>query len=268
MIASVKASFGALAWSSALLLVIQMMLALFMATLLESYFKSGEPKVNKQDVYEYYGTFTRALLTLFEISLGNFIPVTRLVATNVTEAYVVFAMLHKFSVGFAVIMVITGIFVQETMSVAKTDNTIMLNLKKSATRMHIKKMKSFFDLADADGSGCLDAEEFEEVCRDEQVKMWLAAQELDVSDAKAMFGMMCQEIDSEEVTPEQLVKGMARLKGSARNLDMMSLRQENSELRSILKELLSKVEQVEKLTSREREEDGKEEEAAMSDLCE
>eukprot|EP00930_Biecheleria_cincta_P062157 TRINITY_DN4765_c0_g1_i6.p1 TRINITY_DN4765_c0_g1~~TRINITY_DN4765_c0_g1_i6.p1 ORF type:complete len:1330 (+),score=261.30 TRINITY_DN4765_c0_g1_i6:119-4108(+) len=267
MIASIKASFGALAWSSALLLVIQLMLALFMATLLESYLKSGEPLHNKQEVYKYYGTFTRALLTLFELSLGNFIPVTRLVATNVTEAYVVFALLHKFSVGFAVIMVITGIFVQETMSVAKTDNTIMLNLKKSGTRMHIKKMQSFFALADADGSGSLDAGEFEEVCADEQVKMWLAAQELDVSDAKTMHAMMCEETNSEEVTPEQLVKGMARLKGSARNLDMMSLRRENSELRTILKELLAKVEQIERVTSREREED-EEEKAAMSDIGE
>lgn len=270
MIASIKASFSALAWSSALLLVITWMLALFMATVLESYFKSGEPVGNKVSVYKYYGTFSRAVLTLFEISLGSFIPVTRLVSTNVHEAYIIFAMLHKFSVGFAVIMVITGIFVQETMSVAKTDNTIMLNLKKHARKMHIKKMKSFFSIADADGSGRLDAEEFEEVCADEQVKMWLAAQELDVSDAKTMHTMMCEETGDDEVTPEQLVKGMSRLKGSARNLDMMSLRQENVQLRDILKELLERVELVERVTSCKREEGEKpeEEETAMTDVGE
>ena len=35
-------------------------------------------------------------------------------------------MLHKFFIGLAVVLVITGVFIQETMKVAATDNNIML----------------------------------------------------------------------------------------------------------------------------------------------
>ena len=46
---------------------------------------------------------------------------------DVSELYVIFALVHKLVIGFAVVMVITGVFVQETMTVAQTDNTIMIN---------------------------------------------------------------------------------------------------------------------------------------------
>ena len=45
---------------------IQMMLALAMVTLVEPYLTDPNSTGDKHDVYKYYGTFTRAMLTLFE----------------------------------------------------------------------------------------------------------------------------------------------------------------------------------------------------------
>ncbi|OLP92207.1 hypothetical protein AK812_SmicGene26011 [Symbiodinium microadriaticum] len=135
MLTSIRASFAALAWSSALLVLIQMMLALAMVTLVEPYLTDPNSTGDKHDVYKYYGTFTRAMLTLFEITLGNFVPVTRLMMSDVSEIYVIFALIHKLVIGFAVVMVITGVFIQETVTVAQTDNTIMLTQKERALNL-------------------------------------------------------------------------------------------------------------------------------------
>eukprot|EP00913_Durusdinium_trenchii_P001416 g1311.t1 len=58
MLTSIRASFAALA--------IQMMLALAIVTLVEPYFSDPNATGDKYAVYSYYGTFTRAMLTLFD----------------------------------------------------------------------------------------------------------------------------------------------------------------------------------------------------------
>ncbi|CAJ1439433.1 unnamed protein product, partial [Effrenium voratum] len=227
MLTSIRASFAALAWSSALLLLIQMMLALAMVTLVEPYLSSTESTGDKHAVYSYYGTFTRAMLTLFEITLGNFVPVTRLMMQDVSEIYVIFALIHKLVIGFAVVMVITGVFVQETFSVAQTDNTIMINQKERALALHVAKMTALFKAADFDGSGRLDLGEWLQVCDDYSVQLWLSAMGLDVSNAALVHELICSAVGKQDLNAKDLVLGVARLKGAARNIDMALFRQEN-----------------------------------------
>ncbi|CAJ1367062.1 unnamed protein product [Effrenium voratum] len=305
MLTSIRASFAALAWSSALLLLIQMMLALAMVTLVEPYLSSAESTGqgrsgvcemyglnitlgDKHAVYSYYGTFTRAMLTLFEITLGNFVPVTRLMMQDVSEIYVIFALIHKLVIGFAVVMehwqVITGVFVQETFSVAQTDNTIMrlrresrrssfirdsraiqsvvtfvwaevkydatndemINQKERALALHVAKMclecdssepksvvfgrTALFKAADFDGSGRLDLGEWLQVCDDYSVQLWLSAMGLDVSNAALVHELICSAVGkqagAQDLNAKDLVLGVARLKGAARNIDMALFRQD------------------------------------------
>jgi len=230
MLTSIKGSMAALAWSSILLLVVQMMLSLVMATVLEAYFLDDNWPGDKLKVYDYYGTFSRSMLTMFEITLANFIPVTRVMVTNFSQAYLIFGLMHKFFIGFAVVMVITGVFIQETMKVAQTDNTIMLTQRERSSNLHTRKIKTLFDMADSDGSGRLDMEEFVEVCEDTSMKIWLSAMGLDVSDAKGVFQLISEQLDSEDLSARELVAGVARLKGAARNIDLAMLRQENQEI--------------------------------------
>jgi len=244
MLTSIKGSVAALAWSSMLLMVVQMMLSLVMATVLESYFTDESWPGDKQKVYEYYGTFSRSMLTMFEITLANFVPVTRVMMTNWSEAYIIFGLMHKFFIGFAVVMVITGVFIQETMKVAQTDNTIMLNQRERSTKLHTRKIKTLFDVADSDGSGKLDCEEFVEVCEDPSMKMWLSAMGLDVSDARGVFDLIAEQLDSEDLSARELVNGVARLKGAARNIDLALLRQENLEILKRVKQLQATLNEI------------------------
>eukprot|EP00971_Amphidinium_carterae_P229087 4544232-Amphidinium_carterae.1 len=128
----------------------------------------------------------------------------RTVTEYVSEWYVVVALSHKFFIGqslsiseclcisasvvpgFAVVTVVTGVFLQETFKVAMTDDTIMMRCsngcekyglamllslgvvrtgrqRERQIRSHTKKMNLLFEAADEDENGKLDKEDFQRV---------------------------------------------------------------------------------------------------------
>ena len=80
---------------------------------------------DRQAVYHYFGTFSRAMLSMFELSMGNFPPIVWLLSEKVTSWFILFCLLHKLTVGFAVIGVINAVFIQETFNVANQDHYIL-----------------------------------------------------------------------------------------------------------------------------------------------
>ncbi|CAL1157567.1 unnamed protein product, partial [Cladocopium goreaui] len=116
MSTAIRSSFGILGWTAALLFLIQMLFALVLNQLLYGFYFSEE--LLKRDneelrdrfelVYTYFGTFSRSLLTMFEITLANWPPVCRALTENVTEWFMIFFLVHKVTMGFAVIGVING----------------------------------------------------------------------------------------------------------------------------------------------------------------
>ena len=70
------ASKGMLTWSFILLAVFQFMAAIFLGLLVEHYLlhDGAAPVQAKEEVFRYYGTFTRTYLTTFEIMFANWAP--------------------------------------------------------------------------------------------------------------------------------------------------------------------------------------------------
>merc|ERR1712228_800514 len=111
-------STNVLVWSGVLLLVFQLMVALVLNNMLQDFMSDENNDMEKRRIiFEYFGSCSRATLTMFEITLGNWPPVARILQENVDEFYVAFSILHKLTIGFAVIGVINGVFMQETMNV-------------------------------------------------------------------------------------------------------------------------------------------------------
>mmetsp|Transcript_65275 Transcript_65275/g.155978 ORF Transcript_65275/g.155978 Transcript_65275/m.155978 type:complete len:808 (+) Transcript_65275:158-2581(+) len=231
-----------LAWSAALLIVLLMMFALFANQVLVTSYLDNETihPDEKLEVYEYFGTFSRALLSMFEMTLANWPPVCRLLVENVSEIWLVPALIHKLTIGFAVVGVINGVFMQETFKVASTDDSIMLRQKQTAIRMHEKKMKHLFDHLDESADGYLDMEEFKEVANDKRISTWLASMDLDASDIETLYKLIDADDDG-QITVEELIAGVGRLKGSARSIDLALARNEAQELYVLLQDVLEAV---------------------------
>lgn len=245
MMTSIKASTAALVWSGVFLSILLTANALLLTTVLEGFIRADDGVGSKKAVYELYGTFTRSMLTLWEITLGaGWQRVTHVMVYHLGEYYLFFSLAHLSVFGVAIVLVITGVFIQETMRVAQTDNIIMLNQRERDTRIHTKKMGVLFAVADEDGSGRLDCEEFNNVCRDASVSNWLFAMGIDVSDAALVHDLICDRLGTEDLDAKELVGGMSFLKGAARNVDMLMMRRNNELLRRKALELEAKVERL------------------------
>jgi len=140
---------------------------------------------------------------------------------DVSEWLCLFALVYKLVVGFAVIRIISGVFLHETFKSAATDDVLMVMQKKRLMEKHARKMRRFVQKADLSGDGGLSREEFKDVLKSEDVRAWFAAQELDAGDADLLFSLL--DNGDSTLTAEELVVGVSRLKGAARNIDLHGL---------------------------------------------
>jgi len=243
MTTAIKGSVSILVWAVVLLAMIQMIFALLLQQLLVGYIEDESvSQEQRHEVYMYYGSFTRTMLSMFEITLGNWMPPCRALVENVSEYYMVFAVLHKFIIGFSVLAVIQGVFIQETFKVSTTDDTIMMIQKERAIKLHEVKMTALFERADESGDGSLDADEFQAVVGDPCVKTWLAAMELDVIDAQILFDLI--DNGDSKITAKELLQGVARLKGFARSIDLVTLLHESRQNREVCNQIFETLHEL------------------------
>lgn len=223
MTTAIQSSITVLFWSVVLLFMLQVLCAFLLNQILHwTYFlDTSYPLEERQEIFVYFGTFSRAMLSTFEMTLANWPPVCRLLMENVSEWFMVFCLLHKLTIGFAVIGIINGVFIQETFRVAANDDFIMMHEKEWSMGTHKSKMMKLLEAGDSSGDGQLDRGEFLELLEVDEVKMWLASMDLDTSDGEAVFAFMDKDGDN-QVSIDELVQGVSKLKGSARSLDLIS----------------------------------------------
>ncbi|CAK0797250.1 unnamed protein product [Prorocentrum cordatum] len=221
---SLKGSISILAWAFLLLFVGHVMLALVIHQVLHLwYFEKGS--ADEQDVvFEYFGNFSRSLLTMFEFTLANWTPPARVLMNHVHEALVAYSICHKMILGFAVIGIVNGVFIQETFKVATLDDAIMVRQTYRKERVHAKKMERLFAEADKDGSGHVDRDEWMQICTDPWIQIWLKSQDIDVRHLDRIFDTLAG--GDGKISAEELIHGTARLKSQASPMAILKLLKE------------------------------------------
>jgi len=223
IVTALKGSLAILAWALLLLFVLHMTFALVLSQFLQAtYFEDPSPSsATQHQIFEYFGTWTRAMLSMFEVTLANWPPICRLLSEEVSEWFTLLILLHKFTVGFAVVGVINGVFMRETFKVAATDDTIMVRQKVNTRKQHRANMEHLFEALDSNGDGRVTMSEFENLAVFPQVSTWLEAMELQTDDHKTLFNLL--DIDGDgELSFEELLKGVDKLKGAATSIDLLA----------------------------------------------
>jgi len=132
---------------------------------------------------------------------------------------VVFA--YVIVVNFAVVRIIAGVFLTTTFKVASSDDDLMIAQRQRAAAVHFRKMERLFNLVDAQNKGFIDRHDFRAALQLPTLSNWLDSMEIETGDAEALFDLL--DGGDGELTFEKLHRGIARLKGSARNIDLLSL---------------------------------------------
>eukprot|EP00439_Symbiodinium_sp_Y106_P077021 s62_g16.t1 len=206
-----------LVWSLLFLLVIQLIAAMIVC-----FMDVHEPEERRQEVYKYYGTFTIAVLTLFEVFFANWAPACRVLVENISEWYSLLFLIYRCGIGFAVINVVNAVFVQQTMQVAKGDEEVLLLEKQKAEEKYMKNVGKIFQTLDTSGDGLLSWAEFEVLLQDRKLKFLLDKLEIAAGDLKTLFDLLDDTGDG-EISVEEFLEGITRFKGAAKSLDIGQL---------------------------------------------
>eukprot|EP00811_Abedinium_folium_P008925 NODE_1824_length_2365_cov_11.065684.p1 GENE.NODE_1824_length_2365_cov_11.065684~~NODE_1824_length_2365_cov_11.065684.p1 ORF type:complete len:703 (+),score=117.11 NODE_1824_length_2365_cov_11.065684:64-2172(+) len=240
---SISACVSVLVWSGIILgltmTVMSMLLNAMLVPHIEDNTAEGMSLETRKQLFVYFGSFTRAMYTMYELTMGNFVPVTRLLVEHVSEGYGAFLVIYRFIVGFAIVKVITGVFMHETFRVAASDDDLMIVQKNRTSSRHAVKMAKMMGLADSSLDGRISKPEFLVLMQDPTFTTWLSSMDVEVNHPELLFEFL--DDGDGEITLAELTTGIGRLKGQARSMDVISVITRCQDLRESVGQLDRKL---------------------------
>eukprot|EP00929_Paragymnodinium_shiwhaense_P088946 TRINITY_DN4923_c0_g3_i1.p1 TRINITY_DN4923_c0_g3~~TRINITY_DN4923_c0_g3_i1.p1 ORF type:complete len:654 (-),score=135.57 TRINITY_DN4923_c0_g3_i1:188-2149(-) len=239
LIGSLRASGAILLWSAVFLLLVMCIAALLFHSVMLSYIEGdalGDDNELRHKVYTMSGSFVRAFVTVYRLTFSLDVGPSKL-CFELNEWFAVPLLVYQLFVSFAVIKVIEAVFLNETIKLAAANDELMIMEKNRWEAMNEEKVKALFDEAEKSGDGWVDYAEFMLIMGEERVLSWLEAIELHTEDPKLVWDLLCSWSDcngghSDRLNSYWFVKGISRLKGNAKSLDVLKMLRELSDMKS------------------------------------
>jgi len=216
-------SMAALAWSMVLLFIIIILSGIFLCNLLKGTIQDNTHGHELQTwLFRYYGSSLRATYTLFEVTLSGCWPnYFRPLIERVSGWYAIFVLIYISIVVFAVLRIITALFLKQTLTVAGNDADMVSIEQKQNMEQTIQKLAGVFESLDVSGDGLLRFDEFQVIISNPDVKLWLSTLDVQVHDVHGLFHLL--DDGDGQITYDEFLDGMMRLTGQARSLDLVAL---------------------------------------------
>lgn len=235
-----------LAWSMVLLGVFMSMGALIMGNLLQVfYLEASYPQEDRELIWNYYGTAYRSFWTLYEITFaGNWPTRARPVMEKVSQLFVVFFFCYVTVIVFAVLRVISAVFLKDTLDAAHNDEENMMAISQHQKKEYIERLEKVFRTLDEFGDGMITQPRLEQLLAEPKVQAYFKTLDVDVTETSALFHLL--DDGDGEVTLDEFIDGILRCKGPARAIDQVAM---HSDIKQLDKKL-SKVMKAMRATSK------------------
>eukprot|EP00913_Durusdinium_trenchii_P016669 g15668.t1 len=142
-------------------------------------------------IWRFYGTAYRSWYTLYEITFaGNWPTMARPVLDKVNHGFVVFFVLYITIIVFALIRVITAVFLKDTLDAANNDAELRMaeGLRKKAE--YVEKLEGIFQAIDDTGDGMITEERLTFILDNPKVKAYFQTLDVDVHEGAALFHIL------------------------------------------------------------------------------
>lgn len=193
----------------------------------------------RQEVFKYYGTFTRTFLSMFEIMFANWGPPCRVLVENVSEWFSIFFLIYRCVLGFAVLNVVNAVFVQQTMRTAVMDEDLAYKQRQKEIDLYTKKVRTLFQGLDSTGDGAINLEEFSKLVKSDKLAFWMSQLELEYHDLLQLFEFL--DNGDGQITLTEFIDGAARLRGGAKAIDVWRM---ETKLEVLFEEVLDSLRDV------------------------
>jgi len=185
----------------------------------------------------YWGSVTVGMFTLFKSVTGG-ISWTEVVAplahgSGGASLFIIYICITQ----LAVLNVLTGAFCHNAIESAQHDQDLATQSMLANKERYVHRLRQLFREFDKDGTGNITILDFLRHLKDEKVKAYFDALELDASDAWAMFKLMDSDMGN-TIDVEEFVEGCMKLRGPAKSVDLHKLSKEHQRM---AKRLTSRV---------------------------
>lgn len=210
-------------WSMVLLGVLMSMGALMLGHLLQDFLSDPlQDLEDRQWIWTRYGTAQRAMYTLYEITFsGSWPSNARPVVEKVSQTFVIFFVLYVTLIVFAVIRVISAVFLKDTLEAAQSDAEQLVVERMHKRAAYIEQLEGVFRAIDVTGTGMIGEERLSEILVNPRVKAYFQTIDLDLHEGTALFHLLAN--GEGEVTLDEFISGILRCKGPARAIDQVAL---------------------------------------------
>jgi len=224
LLASMQGSLRSLCWSALFMLIPMFVFGIALTQAVADFrVSSGNDHSKMEGLTFYYGTLDRAILTLF-ISISGGLSWSEAMFPLRDNGFVIpccFFMFYVAIMIFAVLNILTGVFVSSAQSAATSEK------EKSMLTL----LKRVFNEADADGSGNLTKDEFNQLLLHPDIGVCLQALNITTFQATQLFDLIDQD-GSGCVASDEFLEGLDKYQGSMKSIDFATFGIEFQSLRA------------------------------------
>lgn len=150
-----------LLWSSCLLVAIQSATSMFLCQALQpTLADEGTSDELRVFIWTNFGTYGRAMYTVFEITFGGWQKVARPLVFDVSPYFIFFFVPYVLVILFAVMKIVTALFIKATMTVAAQEQEAERQIKHRKKGEAVKILLAEMKESDVSGDGLIDSSEF------------------------------------------------------------------------------------------------------------
>lgn len=171
----------------------------------------------------YTGTVGRSMLTVLQVAtLDGWSDLIARPMWDWSPFAMVILILTVILLNFGTFNILVAIMIERIVTMATDTKEANARFLATTEQMIIQELATLFHRSDEDGSGNLSLKEFKKLIRQPNLIGKLSLLGLKVNEAEELFHLLDADA-SGEVTGEELIQGIQRLKGPAKGQDMVYL---------------------------------------------
>jgi len=201
--------------------------------------------VNDEDVdyevrrwtFHYYGTTSRSVRTMYEATMSGCWPnYTKNLIDRLSSTFFIFWFGYVTLVVFAMIRVITALFIRETLASAANNKEVQAEEAQKKRAANAKKLRDMFTMIDESGDGKISEEEMTHLVQNTDAMALLRDLDLKAEELMSLFTLL--DDGSGEITYEEFIQFIPKLKGNPRGIDIIGLQHQGNKIMTKLLEIM------------------------------
>lgn len=180
---------------------------------------------NGWDAEEWFGTVGKSMITLLQLITRDSWS-TQIARHVIGQQWYMagFFILFLMASTYGLLNCVISVIVEQTLTAAKNNENRVRSREERQRRQELESIREIFVLADANGDGDLDLEEFlSAVTRFPEILWRLRQLDLPIDDATRLFHVIDEPSGSRSLTMTEFIEGCTKLKGPARSRDLLAI---------------------------------------------